>query len=142
MSYNTLFHSKKFLCVEFMTRYQFVLKNINSFQETIFIHTYISEKKVNILTFYIHNIFILICPKLKILKLIIKENDGTSVIVERYIFIVCQIYRSNIYNHIKYIVLSIVCPNCCQRQYIIGSESLHMLDVDFCYIYLIESKFS
>ena len=86
--------------------------------------------------------FILICPKLKILKLINKENDGTSVIVERYIFIVCQIDRSNIYNHIKYIVWSIVCPNCCQRQYIIGFESLHMLDVDFCFIYLIKSKFN
>ena len=38
---------------------------------------------------------------------------------------------------IKYIVRSFVCPNCCHRQYIIGSESLYMLDVDFCYIYLI-----
>ena len=141
MSYNTLFHPKIFLYVEFMTRYQFVLKNPNSFQETISIHTYISEK-VNILTFYIHNIFILICSKVKILKLINNENDGTSVIVERYIFIVCQIYRSNIYNHIKYIVWSIVCPNCCQRQYIIGSESHHMLDVDFFFIYLIKSKFN
>ena len=69
-----------------------------------------------------------------------KENDGASVIVERYIFIVSQIYQSNIYNHIKYIVWSIFCPNCCQRQYMIESESLHMLDVDFCYIYLIKSR--
>ena len=83
-----------------------------------------------------HNIFILICPKIKILKLINKEKDSTSVIVERYIFIFYQIYQSNIYYHKKYIVRSFVCPNCCQRQYIIGYESLYMLDVDFCYIYL------
>ena len=76
--------------------------------------------------------------KIKDFKTHKQKNDGTSVIVERYIFIVCQIYRSNIYNHIKYIVWSIVC----QRQYIIGFESLHMLDVDFCFIYLIKSKFN
>ena len=33
-------------------------------------------------------------------------------------------------------------PNCCQRQYITGSESLDLLGVDFCYIYLIKSKFN
>ena len=88
---------------------------------------------------YLQHIY-LICPKLKILKLINKENDSTSVIVERHIFIFCQIYQSNIFNHIRYIVWPYVCPNCCQRQYIIGSESLYMLDVDFCYIYLIKSE--
>ena len=66
----------------------------------MFIHTNISEK-VNILMLYIHNIFILICPKLKILKLTNKNKDSTSVIVARYIFIFFEIYQSNIYNHIK-----------------------------------------
>ena len=114
---------------------------INSFQETISLHTYISEKSKYLNVLYPQHIYF-ICPKLKILKLINKENDSTSVIVERYIFIFCQIYQSNIYNYIEYIVWSIVCPNCCQRQYIIGSESLYMLDVDFCYIYLIKSEFN
>ena len=50
---------------------------------------------------YIHNIFILICPKLKILKLKNKDNYSTLVIVARYIFIFCEIYQSNIYNRIK-----------------------------------------
>ena len=135
MSYNTLFHPKKKLYVEFLTRYKFVLK-ISILFKKLYLYTLTFLKKVNIWTFYIHSIFILICPKLNILKLINKENDGTSVIVEWYIFIVCQSYWSNIYNHIKYILWSIVCPNCCQRQFIIGSESLHMLDLDFWYIYL------
>ena len=39
------------------------------------------------------------CPKLNTLKLINKENDSTSVIVERYFFSFYQIYQSNIYNH-------------------------------------------
>ena len=104
------------------------------------IHTYISEKS-KYLNVFIHNILILIFPKLKIFKLINKENDSTSVIVERYIFIFYQIYQSNVYNHIKYIVRSFVCTNCCQRQHIIGSESLYILDVDFCHIYLIQFKF-
>ena len=69
---------------------------ISSYQGTISIH--ISEK-VNIWTFYIHNRFILICRKLNILKLINKEKDSTSVIVERYIFSFYQVYQSNIYNH-------------------------------------------
>ena len=90
--------------------------------------------------FYIHNIFILICPKIKILKLTNKEKDNTSVIVERYIFFIFQIYQSNIYNNIKYIVMSFVRPNCCQRQYIIGSEMLYVFDVDFCNIYLKKAK--
>ena len=64
MSYNTLFHPKK-VYVEFMTRYQFVLKNINSFQETISIHTYISEKSKYLNALYPQHIY-LICPKLKI----------------------------------------------------------------------------
>ena len=69
---------------------------ISSYQETISIH--ISEK-ANIWKFYIHNTFILICPKLNILKLINKEKDSTSVIAERYILSFCQVYQSNIYNH-------------------------------------------
>ena len=33
-------------------------------------------------------------------------------------------------------VRSFACPNCCQTQYSIGSESLHKLEVDIYYIYL------
>ena len=73
-------------------------------------------------------------------KLINKETDSTLVIVERYIFIL-QIYQSYIYNHKNYF-RSFVCPNCCQRQYMTGSESLYLLGVDFCNIYLIKSKFN
>ena len=70
-------------------------KNINSFQETIFLLTYISEKSKYLNVLYPQHIY-LICPKLKILKLINNENDSTSVIVEIYIFIFCQIFQSNI----------------------------------------------
>ena len=58
MSNNTLFHPKFFLYVEFMSRYQFVLKkNINSVQETIFIHTYISEKSIYLNVLYPQHIY-------------------------------------------------------------------------------------
>ena len=97
MSYNTLFNPKiVFMCWIYDKISVCTKIIISSYQENRSIH--ISEK-VNIWTFYIHNIFILICPKLKILKLINKEKDSTSVIVERYIFFFYQIYQSNIYYH-------------------------------------------
>ena len=78
MSYNTLFIPKSvFMCWIYDKISVCPKIIISSYQETISIH--ISEK-VNIWTFYVHNIF---GPKLNILKLINKGKDSTSVIVER-----------------------------------------------------------
>ena len=41
-----------------------------------------------------------------------EEKDSSLVTVDDYIPISCQIYQSNIYNRIKYIIRTYLCPKC------------------------------
>ena len=118
MSYSILF-SFKIVLIKSITRNRFVLKTFSFLLSNyIYSHLHLRNNSKYLKIYSLQNI-VLICPKLKILKLINKEIESSLVTVEEYIQLSVKFIKI-IYNCIKNSLRSYVCPKCYQRQSTIG----------------------